>query len=184
MRFAPGQFVKLRVAEFEWRDYSIAAAAGAKLTLLVSNRTHGDGSSFADAAEPGAETDIEGPFGGYHLQPNRRRKVFVATGTGVAPFLPMFDAMARSGELDRAELYFGCRTSAEDITTAFVSRPKRTVTCLSREPAKPGGFAAASHTPSPGSPSIRPARSSMFAVPPLWSPTAGQFWSAPARSRS
>ncbi len=140
MQFCPGQFVKLRVAEFEWRDYSIAGAAGAKLTLLISNRTHGDGSTFADAAEPGAETDIEGPFGAYHLQPNRRRKVFVATGTGVAPFLPMFDAMARGGELGRAELYFGCRTSAEDITTAFACRPKRTVACLSREPAKPGGF--------------------------------------------
>ena len=140
MRFAPGQFVKLRVAEFEWRDYSIAAAAGARLTLLVSNRTHGDGSDFADAAEPGAETEIEGPFGAYHLQPKGRRKVFVATGTGLAPFLPMFETMARGGELDSAELYFGCRTSAEDITTAFACRPKRTVACVSREPASPGGF--------------------------------------------
>jgi all-trans-retinol 13,14-reductase len=140
MQFAPGQFVKLRVAEFEWRDYSIAAAAGARLTLLVSNRTHGDGSNFADAAEPGAETQIEGPFGAYHLQPKGRRRVFVATGTGLAPFLPMFETMARGGELDSAELYFGCRTSAEDITTAFACRPKRTVACVSREPANPGGF--------------------------------------------
>ncbi len=28
IRFVPGQYVKLRVAPFEWRDYSIAAAAG------------------------------------------------------------------------------------------------------------------------------------------------------------
>ena len=140
IRFAPGQFVKLRVAEFEWRDYSIAAAAGARLTLLVSNRTHGDGSAFTDAVEPGAETDIEGPFGAYHLRPKGARKVFVASGTGLAPFLPMFETMARSGELDSAELYFGCRTSAEDLTTAFACRPKRTVACVSREPSGPSGF--------------------------------------------
>ncbi len=140
LRFFPGQYVKLRVAPYEWRDYSIAAAADRRLTLLISNRTHGDGSDWADAVQLGQATEIEAPFGAYCLESNGRRKVFVATGTGVAPFLAMFDAM-RPGELDKSELYFGCRTPAEDITAGFSRKPERTIVCASRAPPPAGGFA-------------------------------------------
>ncbi|HXQ14394.1 MAG TPA: FAD-dependent oxidoreductase [Caulobacteraceae bacterium] len=141
LRFVPGQFVKVRVAPYEWRDYSIAAASGRRLTLLISNRTHGDGSNWADAAQPGEATQIEGPFGTYRLEQNGRRRLFVATGCGIAPFLPMFEAMAAAGELGSAELYFGCRSPDEDITAAFSCRPKRTVVCASRASPTAGGFA-------------------------------------------
>lgn len=139
IRFVPGQYARLRVAQFEWRDYSIAAASGKRFTLLISNRTHGDGSNYADIVQPGAATEVELPLGSYHLLPNAHRKVFVATGTGLAPFLPMFEQMAQAGELDGAELYFGCRTSAGNITAAFACLPRRTMACVSREQAKQGG---------------------------------------------
>jgi all-trans-retinol 13,14-reductase len=140
IRFVPGQYVKLRVAPFEWRDYSIAAAADKRLTLLISTRTGGDGSLYAAAVEPGEATEFEGPLGGYHLERNAHRKVFVATGTGLAPFLPMFGEMAGLGELGAAELYFGCRTMAEDITRALVPLPPRTIVCASREDASNTAF--------------------------------------------
>jgi phytoene dehydrogenase-like protein/ferredoxin-NADP reductase len=140
IRFAPGQYVKLCVAPFEWRDYSIAAAVDKRLTLLISNRTHGDGSLYADTVEPGAATEIEGPFGGYRLERNAHRKVFVATGTGLAPFLPMFDEMAGADELGAAELCFGCRTTAQDITRALAPLPPRTIVCASRDAAADGVF--------------------------------------------
>ena len=132
IRFAPGQYVKLRVAPFEWRDYSIAAAAENRLTLLVSTRTGGDGSIYAETAEPGAETEIELPFGGFRLRSNAHRKVFVTTGTGLAPFLPIFATMAASGGLDAAELYFGCRFATEDLTRMLAPLPRATV-CVSRD---------------------------------------------------
>jgi phytoene dehydrogenase-like protein/NAD(P)H-flavin reductase len=140
IRFVPGQYVQLRVAPFEWRDYSIAAAAGKRLTLLISNRTGGDGSIFADTVEPGATTEFEGPFGGYRLVRDAHRKVFVATGTGLAPFLPMFSEMAKAGELGAAELYFGCRTAADDITRALAPLPPQTIVCASRDDASDGVF--------------------------------------------
>jgi phytoene dehydrogenase-like protein/NAD(P)H-flavin reductase len=140
IRFAPGQYVKLCVAPFEWRDYSIAAAAGKRLTLLVSTRTGGDGSLYAAAVKPGEATELEGPFGGYRLERNAHRKMFVATGTGLAPFLPMFDEMAGAGELGGAELYFGCRTTAQDITRALAPLPPRTIVCASRDEASNVAF--------------------------------------------
>ena len=140
IRFVPGQYVQLRVAPFEWRDYSIAAAEGKRLTLLISNRTGGDGSIFADTVEPGAETEFEGPFGSYLLERNANRKVFVATGTGLAPFLPMFETMAAQGELGAAELYFGCRATVDDLTRAIAPLPPRTTVCLSRDDGSDAAF--------------------------------------------
>jgi all-trans-retinol 13,14-reductase len=141
LAFVPGQYVKLRVAPFEWRDYSIAASTGRRLTLLISNRTRGDGSNWADTVKIGEATEIEGPLGAFRLERNDHRKVFVATGTGLAPFLSMFKAMAATGELENAELLFGCRTPDGNISAAFVDKPRRTVACVTGAAPPPGGYA-------------------------------------------
>ncbi len=138
--FAPGQFARLRVADWEWRDYSIAGLDGAKVRLLISTKTGGHGSQFVIGAEPGTKTQIELPLGHYELAHNPHRKVFIATGTGLAPFLPMFQQLERDGALNRAELYFGCRTAAEDITLQFDPMPALVVRCVSREEPPPGRF--------------------------------------------
>src|SRR5271166_3899074 len=91
-------------------------------------------------AKVGEATEIEGPLGAYRLERNDHRKVFVATGTGLAPFLSMFEAIAATQELDNAELYFGCRTPDEDITAAFADKPRHTVACVTRAAPPPGGF--------------------------------------------
>lgn len=131
--FAPGQFARIRVAAWEWRDYSIAAVDGSEVTFLISNRTGGHGSAFVDSVQLGQETAIELPLGGYTLTRNTHRKVFVATGTGLAPYLPMFRQLLREGAIGTAELYFGCRNRAEDITVNFAEILPRTTLCVSRE---------------------------------------------------
>ena len=138
--FTPGQFARLRVGDFEWRDYSIAGVDGVKIKLLISTRTGGHGSQFVIGAEPGTKTEIELPLGHYVLARNPHRKIFVATGTGLAPFLPMFRQLEQEGALGEAELYFGCRTAAEDITAHFAPMPAMIVRCISREEPAPGGF--------------------------------------------
>ncbi|CAI6088437.1 unnamed protein product [Clonostachys chloroleuca] len=102
------------------------------LTLLISTRTGGDGSTYVKDAEVGAKTEVELPFGAFRLQDSDRRKVFVATGTGIVPFLPMFVAMEETGQLASAQLYFGCRFAAEDITKGLSPLPNTTL-CVSGE---------------------------------------------------
>ncbi|OQU97425.1 Oxidoreductase NAD-binding domain-containing protein [Cladophialophora immunda] len=136
---APGQYVLLRVAPFEWRSYSIAQAQNKRLTLLVSTRTGGDGSIFTSRVQPGEETEVELPFGAFQLQRNSHRRIFVATGTGIAPFLPMFVALAASGELETAELLFGCYHGEDDITRHFKPLPRTTV-CVDGDPSAEGVF--------------------------------------------
>ena len=138
--FAPGQFARLRVADNEWRDYSIAGLDGKTAQFLISTRTGGHGSQFVSRAEVGSATEIELPLGRYTLARNRHRKIFVATGTGLAPFVPMFRELEQDGGLGDSELYFGCRTAAEDITTGLQPRPAIVVPCISREEPRQGGF--------------------------------------------
>ena len=125
----PGQYVRLRVADHEWRDYSIASLEGRRLRLLIDTRTRGRGARFAVGAAPGARTLLEGPFGSFTATDSPRRRVFVATGTGLAPFLPVFAQDPR--ESDR--LLFGCRTSAEDLTRALDDPMPPVTRCITRE---------------------------------------------------
>ncbi|PVH77341.1 all-trans-retinol 13,14-reductase [Cadophora sp. DSE1049] len=142
--FTPGQFAMLRVATFEWRNYSIAKIEGSQLDLLVSTRTGGDGSLFAAEVKPEAETEIELPFGSFHLQSDHdetRRRLFIATGTGVAPFLPMFTSLASSGKPQSAELLFGCSRKEDNITALGVlEHLPRTTVCVSRDHLAEGVF--------------------------------------------
>ena len=141
VRFAPGQFVRLRVADEEWRDYSIASAVDNEVMLLVSTRTGGKGSRFAEQVAVGTETEIELPLGNYRLLSNRQRRVFVATGTGLAPFLPMLKELRDRGEAGNAELLFGCATQADNPLSCFASvLPQSTLVCVSREAPSSGGF--------------------------------------------
>ncbi|WP_202901334.1 FAD-dependent oxidoreductase [Chania multitudinisentens] len=130
--FEPGQFGRLRVADYEWRDYSIAHAEGRKIQFVIDTQTGGDGSIFVNNATIGQQTDIELPLGHYTLVRNSNRKVFIATGTGIAPFLPMFNQLEREKSIHLAELFFGCQTSADDITRHFSPLPPAKIVCLSR----------------------------------------------------
>lgn len=138
--FAPGQFARLQVGPGDWRDYSIAGLQGDLLRLLVSTRTGGRGSQYAEAAAAGDATVIEAPLGQYTLAPGERRPVFVATGTGLAPFVPMFDELRRRGRLQDATLLFGCRTNADDLTVKVGDLPGKVVRCVSGETAPAGGL--------------------------------------------
>ncbi len=139
--FAPGQFARMRVAHGEWRDYSIAGLDGRVLRFLISTRTGGRGSQFVSRVEPGTCTEIELPLGQYTLAHGNRHRVFVATGTGLAPFLPMFGQLARTGALGRSQLLFGCRGDADDITTRLSALPAEILRCYSRGAAPRGGIA-------------------------------------------
>lgn len=135
--WAPGQFARLHVGDDAWRDYSIAGLENGALRLLVSTRTGGAGSRFIERAETGARTVVELPLGRYRLKETGRRRVFVATGTGLAPFLAMF----RHAEgLEDDTLLFGCRSREEDLTSLVeAALPGRVMRCASRETA-PGLF--------------------------------------------
>ena len=129
--WAPGQFARLHVGDNAWRDYSIAGLEDNHLRLLISTRTGGQGSRFIEHAGTGTRTVVELPLGEFGLADSGRRRLFIATGTGIAPMLAMF---AQAPGLEHDTLLFGCRYRYEDLTTKIGSpMPGRVVRCLSRE---------------------------------------------------
>jgi ferredoxin-NADP reductase len=93
--FVPGQWLSVKAntpeGEEMTRAYSIASPPSANgHVALCLNRVH-DGfmSNYLCGLDEGAEIAFQGPFGDFILRPPLRDTVFIATGTGIAPFRSM-----------------------------------------------------------------------------------------------
>ncbi|HVO81742.1 MAG TPA: FAD-dependent oxidoreductase [Terriglobales bacterium] len=92
--FVPGQWLSLKAnkpdGEEITRAYSIASPPDGNRFALCLNRVQ-DGfmSNFLCDLKEGAEITCQGPFGDFILRPPMRDTLFIATGTGIAPFRSM-----------------------------------------------------------------------------------------------
>ena len=138
-----GQYALVRVAPFEWRPYSLASAPGRTVRLLVDVRTKGAGASWARTIAPGDDVDLELPYGHWLVTPDRsttdaeapHRRIFIATGTGIAPFLAAFEADRRDDDI----LIVGYSRTDDDLTGRAGTPLPPLIRCVSRE-AAPGTF--------------------------------------------
>jgi ferredoxin-NADP reductase len=111
-QFTPGQFVSVieRVDGKEiTRAYSIASPRDGNHFELCLNRVE-DGivSPYLFDLKPGDEVEMGEPLGYFTLRHPGRRAVFVATGTGIAPFRSMLlDHLPKTQP--RITLLFGVR---------------------------------------------------------------------------
>jgi len=92
--FVPGQWLSLTHTKPDGeeltRAYSIASPPEGKRFAFCLNRVQ-DGymSNYLCDLEPGAEISGQGPFGNFILKPPLRDTLFIATGTGIAPYRSM-----------------------------------------------------------------------------------------------
>jgi ferredoxin-NADP reductase len=99
--FTPGQFISVidRVGSKEIRrPYSIASPRAGNRFALCLNRVHGGITSpHLFRLQPGENIEIGKPVGNFTLRHPGRNVVFIATGTGIAPFRSMLlDHLPRS----------------------------------------------------------------------------------------
>ena len=94
--FIPGQFVSVREpkpdGKFITRAYSIASAPHGdnRFDLCLNRVDEGFMSNYLCDLELGAEVHLHGPHGHFILKEgDRRDALFIATGTGIAPFRGM-----------------------------------------------------------------------------------------------
>lgn len=117
--FKAGQYVSLRVSpEGQRRSYSICSTPdnNHQFDLLVDHTPDGLGSQFLQNLEFGAEVEVLAPMGQLvvpdEIEQNLAIKhlVFVATGSGVAPFRSMIEDQLR-GKQDQRQitLHWGMR---------------------------------------------------------------------------
>jgi ferredoxin-NADP reductase len=125
--FIPGQRVRLKLDNTE-RDYSIASAQ-AEDTIRLCIRTVEQGllsPQLAEALESTALT-FTGPHGYFTFKASPRPTVFVATGTGIAPFA----SMAASGVSDFILLHGVAGPEDLYYRDLILSRAAAYVACLS-----------------------------------------------------
>ena len=138
--FQPGQYVSLGEAgSTETREYSIYSGVDDPfIEVLIKEVAAGSVSKRLRRLSPGSALICEGPFGFFTLgeEPARTRLLWVATGTGIAPFHSF--AASYSG-LDYLLLH-GIRAATERYEQrAYSSR--RYLACISRESEDGGGGA-------------------------------------------
>jgi len=96
LQFAPGQRLRFIQNEVE-RDYTpVSSPQDEGIDFLVRSVKGGLFSSVLASAREGDPFQFTGPHGYFCFYPSERPPVFVATGTGVAPFV----SMARAGVKD------------------------------------------------------------------------------------
>ncbi len=80
------------------RCYSVAEASESSIAITVSFSGMGAGARFFATSPVGTKVEVFGHFDDYQYHPGTgRSKVFIAAGTGVAPFVSMVPAAAAEG---------------------------------------------------------------------------------------
>jgi NAD(P)H-flavin reductase len=120
IQFAPGQFVSFEIDRpgrlTATRPYSIASSANRNTSIdLVLNRVPGGpGSEYLFGLREGDATTFKGPVGSFTLRDGERDLLFVATGTGIAPFRSMLWSLADARSSRAITLFWGLR-SEQDV---------------------------------------------------------------------
>lgn len=118
--FIPGQFVMVRIPHNDTivpRAFSIASSACDTRTIVwyVKYFENGIASEFFKNCKVGDEISMSAPAGVMQLPDTAQVPIiFIATSTGLAPFLSLLNALAENKYQKPVELYFGCRHE-EDI---------------------------------------------------------------------
>jgi len=133
VQFEPGACVALFSNGTESRPYSIAAGIGeGVLRFLIRRVPDGKVSHWLAQRKPGDKIQASAPFGWF--RPGRAvagaRSVFIATGTGIAPFL----SYLRSNPQQVPELcLYGVRQQAEAFNLEELQRIENFYLALSQE---------------------------------------------------
>ncbi|TBN39066.1 2Fe-2S iron-sulfur cluster binding domain-containing protein [Paracoccus subflavus] len=140
--FLPGQYVNIGVpGSGDHRSYSFSTAPGDRsLGFLIKKIPDGLMSGWLARARPGDRLDLTGPMGSFYLRDGDGPLLFLAGGTGLAPFLSMLEVLARAGSRRHIHLIYGVTRDLDlvlvDQIAAYASRlPNFTFATVVADPA-------------------------------------------------
>jgi ferredoxin-NADP reductase len=120
--FVPGQWLSVKAStadgEEMTRAYSIASppSDNGHFAFCLNRVEDGFMSNHLCTLNEGAKVTFQGPFGDFILRPPLRDTVFIATGTGIAPFRSMLHWLLAADERHQGRqfwLLFGARTEQD-----------------------------------------------------------------------
>jgi benzoate/toluate 1,2-dioxygenase reductase component len=115
--FLPGQYVNVQVPGTDQaRSFSFASGpAEDEAAFLIRNTTFGVLTTYLrDRAKIGDKISFNGPLGSFYLRKIERPVLFLAGGTGLAPFLSMLNKIEQDGGSEHPiHLIFGVTNDAD-----------------------------------------------------------------------
>lgn len=130
LSFLPGQYVNVEIpGSGLTRAYSFSSAPGAsRAAFVVRNVPQGRMSGYLSAqARPGQRMTFSGPYGSFYLRPTMRPVLFLAGGTGIAPFLSMLDVLAAQGSDHPVRMVYGVTHDIDLVATDRLDAATRAV---------------------------------------------------------
>ncbi len=112
IQFTAGQSLMLHIAEGINRSMSIASPPSQSHSLLMCHDVSpmGPGSKWTIGLAVGDKVTLVAPLGAFVLDTqSHRKKVMIATGTGIVPFRSMLLDYLEHGGTDEVTLYWGLR---------------------------------------------------------------------------
>ena len=116
LSFLPGQYMNVIVPNTtQSRSYSFSSMLKhGSIEFLVRNIPGGLMSTYlGEFAKAGDALTMTGPVGSFYLRDIKRPLLFLAGGTGLAPFLAMLEAIQRTGTSQPIHLIYGVNTDAD-----------------------------------------------------------------------
>jgi Na+-transporting NADH:ubiquinone oxidoreductase subunit F len=113
--FNPGQYVILKVPTDKGpvsRLYSISSSTSDKnsFQLIIEIIPGGLASNYLSSLEEGKEVVFQGPGGLFNLKENNNNKIFMITGTGIAPILSIIKSEFKIKNLKfKIKLFWGIK---------------------------------------------------------------------------
>jgi benzoate/toluate 1,2-dioxygenase reductase subunit len=126
--FLPGQYVNIDVpGSGQHRSYSFSSAPGeSKISFLIKKIPGGVMSTWLESAQAGNKVELTGPLGSFYLRAVERPLLFLAGGTGLAPFLSMLEVLARANSQEKVHLIYGVTRDLDlvqvDAIDAYVAK--------------------------------------------------------------
>jgi benzoate/toluate 1,2-dioxygenase reductase component len=139
--FLPGQYVNIDVpGSGQHRSYSFSSAPGeSAISFLIKKIPGGVMSTWLESAQAGNKVELTGPLGSFYLRAVERPLLFLAGGTGLAPFLSMLEVLARANSQQRVHLIYGVTrdldlVQVDEIETYVARLPNFTYATVVAEP--------------------------------------------------
>lgn len=110
--FEPGQYVRIQPEGTEvLRSYSMANPPGSnQLEFFIRIVPGGAFSTWLKQAKAGDKVELSTPHGTFFLRDEKRPRLFVAGGSGIAPFLSMLRGMSSEARALPTTVLIGART--------------------------------------------------------------------------
>ena len=121
-RFRPGQFLHLALDEYDpssqWpesRCFSMQSPPKSQYLTLTYAVKGAYTKRMSETLRPGVEVTLKLPYGDLFIKPhNKKNSIFLAGGTGITPFLSLFNNVSFA-DYETPALFVGFKTKAFNI---------------------------------------------------------------------